>query len=271
MSISRSAKFSSTHSALEKVVWAKPHTLTHKVVAFQTTRQSPSSNSLLSNKPYDYFNLGLHVEDAALTVQNNREMLLSFLPVQDTKKTKIQWLEQVHGNHVVEVIEVSSDAIVADAAISRQKNIALAIMTADCLPILLSDEKGEVIGAIHGGWRPLAADIIANTLDKMQSKPAEIFAWLGPCIGREQFEVGEEVKDTFVNKSAFLERAFKKSNHNSKKYFADLQLIATLQLQHLGVKHISSLNECTYSLPNKYYSYRKNSTTGRMASVICLR
>ena len=184
----------------------------------QTSRLSPelllnsSSISLLTEEvtsTFGGFNLGLHVDDNAERVTDNRNVLNHFISQQlfeqaekiraeQIEQVDIQWLEQVHGNEVVTITRVDEQAIVADASITRQKNIALAIMTADCLPILLSHEAGTEIAAIHGGWRPLAGNIVAKTIAKMHSKPSEIVAWLGPCIGKNSFEVGEEVKQTFT-------------------------------------------------------------------------
>lgn len=260
-------------TALEKVVWSESQDFNAKsIVAFQTTRIAPADVTSCSNNPYNAFNLGLHVKDNPLIVEKNRDALLSFLPT----SSSIQWLNQVHGNKVIEVTSVTNSPITADAVITREKHLALAVMTADCLPILLSDGQGKVIAAIHGGWRPLAADIIKITVQKMNVDPSKTFAWLGPCIGPKHFEVGEEVKDIFCKNSPAFESAFnlkKLENPNKpvKKYLADLQEIATIQLNTLGVKHINALKECTYQHNDKYYSYRKSSITGRMASVICIK
>ena len=118
------------------------------------------------------------------------------------------------------------------------------------------------------GWRPLASNIIKNTLAKMRSNPTDICAWLGPCIGNNAFEVGEDVKLAFTNKSVCYATAF--VQQDSGKYLADLHLIAALQLAELGITQISSLTDCTYSRSDKYYSYRRDSITGRMATIICL-
>lgn len=275
-----------------------------KVLALQTTRFFPQltlplakdeqvlTTDSLNNKnfrneqlinissPFDAFNLGLHVGDNAERVTQHRNVLKQFINQQLinsqvasgnklTDEVKIQWLEQVHGNQVVEVTAVTEQVMTADASITRQRNIALAIMTADCLPILLSHKNGSEIAAIHGGWRPLAANIIEKTLDKMNSKPADLVAWLGPCIGKGAFEVGSEVKEVFTQQDMAFNNAFIKQQNG--KYLADLQKIAQLQLQALGVGAISGLADCTYQETNKYYSYRKEQVTGRMASVICLR
>jgi len=291
-------------SILSPAIFSALATVNEKVFALQTTRLSFSSTLPLTGceqvltplslndeqrknedssgekTPFGCFNLGLHVGDLAEKVNHNRNQLTEYIAqelvissVNENSKLAesldIQWLEQVHGKQVVDVTSVSSHAITADASITRQKNIALAIMTADCLPILLSHKKGKEVAAIHGGWRPLAANIIEETIIKMHSEPAELVAWLGPCIGHEAFEVGLEVKEAFTQKSNIFETAFVKQV--SGKYLADLHKIAEIQLQSLGVRVISTLAECTYQRTDKYYSYRKEQVTGRMASVICRR
>lgn len=235
-----------------------------KVLAIQTTRLSPCNTSYNDNTPYQSFNLGLHVGDCSKKVERNRQYLQKLLP----EKTTIQWLEQVHGNKVVEISKATKQPLVADAIITREKNIAIAIMTADCLPILLVSKNGDEIAAIHGGWRPLAANIIANTLSKMHTTANDIYAWLGPCIGKEAFEVGDEVKMAFVEQGHMFSQAFSKQYNG--KYLANLHQIASLQLSHLGITQVSTLPECTYSESTKYYSYRKEITTGRMATIITL-
>ncbi len=249
------------HSSLEDALFDD------KVLAIQTTSCSPLKTSLENSNPssiYKNFNLGLHVGDCPKQVENNRACLQSLLP----SHTSIQWLEQVHGNVVVEISKVTKQAPIADAMITRERNTALAIMTADCLPILLVSRQGDVIAAIHGGWRPLAANIIAKTIAKMGVEVGEIYAWLGPCIGKEAFEVGAEVKGVFVEQETMLSSAFHKQENG--RSLADLHQIAKVQLNHLGVTKINMLSECTFFESKKYYSYRRNSITGRMASVITL-
>jgi len=283
-----------TNSVVELVNWSalssKPTSsvvqIADKVLALQTNRGRTASSSL-SNKQalateeksaFDSFNLGLHVGDVRERVTSNREQLREYisqqLPTNKTAPTagidesiKIQWLEQVHGNEVVEVTSFSDTQMTAHASITRQKNIALAIMTADCLPILLTNCQGTEIAAIHGGWRPLAADIIKQTLHKMTSKSSEVFAWLGPCIGENAFEVGSEVRDNFLKQNQLFDGAFVKQQNG--KYLADLHFIAQLQLRALGVTSIANLAECTFQNTEKYYSYRKEQITGRMATIIC--
>ncbi|WDD97955.1 peptidoglycan editing factor PgeF [Thalassomonas actiniarum] len=231
------------------------------VLAFNTTRQHPHRD-----KPpvtdFDSFNLGTHVGDDIGRVENNRQALKEFLP----KGSQIQWLEQVHGNTVVEVHCHSEQPLVADAAVTRNPDVTLAVMTADCLPILLSCGQGKEVAVIHGGWRPLLAGIISNTLQKMQSRNTELYAWLGPCIGEQAFEVGAEVRQAFVGQSAMFDAAFKSTGQG--KYLGNLALIAKLQLNSVGVQQVSAVNHCTYAMEQRYYSYRRNAITGRMAAFI---
>ncbi|WP_157673906.1 peptidoglycan editing factor PgeF [Cognaticolwellia beringensis] len=259
---------------------------TTNVLAITTTRLSANIPPASSNDEYPQlnikdtknnpsefhaFNLGEHVGDCATAVAQNRKSLLKYLP----SKTKIQWLEQVHGNNVAIVEAHDNTPIVADAAITRSRHIALAIMTADCLPILLSNKDGSEIAAIHAGWRPLAANIVERTISTMLSPADEVFAWLGPCIGAKAFEVGEDVKQAFCKVSPKFNAAFQpisplNDDLKPQKYLANLPLIAELQLFASGVKSVAKLAECTFEQSDKYYSYRRDGKTGRMASVICL-
>ncbi len=281
---STSSLLTKNDSAFELVTWPTfdsfQNQLSEKVFALQSTRISPKleKSHNITELPFGNFNLGLHVNDNAKQVVANRNNLVQFInqtlqsdPLNEScpAEIEIQWLEQVHGNKVADVIAVDGIPIVADASVTRQKNIALAIMTADCLPILLSHKSGNEVAAIHGGWRPLAGSIIKETLDTMHSKPEEVVAWLGPCIGNEAFEVGVEVKNIFIKQGDSFSTAFVKQANG--QYLADLHQIAQMQLQSLGVTAISMLEECTYQNTSKYYSYRKEQVTGRMATIICRR
>jgi len=249
-----------SNPAIERVNWS-----VRNVQAFQTTRHHPNitnKNLFDIQSSYGNFNLGLHVNDDEQQVNHNRCYIEQYL----LQGKKIQWLNQVHGNDVAFIEQVSSEPLTADACITENKDIALAIMTADCLPILLASHNGEKIAAIHGGWRSLAANIIEITIKKMALNTTDIQVWLGPCIGDSAFEVGSEVKAAFVNINPQYSSAFKIKNHD--KYLASLHTLAKIQLMNLGVTAIYSLAECSYSLPQKYYSYRRRSVTGRMASII---
>ncbi len=232
----------------------------------QTTCQSPLANPDNHARLGEFgeFNLGAHVGDLSGNVKHNRNELIKLFP----PHAKIQWLNQVHSNNVVTLTEVCDEAIKADAAVTRCKNIVLAIMTADCLPILLSNAQGDEIAAIHGGWRPLAADIIGKTLNKMQSEKSTLHAWLGPCIGQRHFEVGEDVKIAFEQLSTDLSACFKRNDRG--RYQASLTGIAKILLTEAGVHSISSIDKCTFTHSERYYSYRRQSCTGRMASLISL-
>ncbi|MDO6427811.1 peptidoglycan editing factor PgeF [Thalassotalea sp. 1_MG-2023] len=232
------------------------------IVAIQTSRLSPDINCQ-SRSPFDSFNLALHVDDDYQQVLKNRAMLSECF----NSQTQIQWLEQVHGNKVITINSVSDKPFVADAMVTRQKNIALAIMTADCLPILICDKFGKEIAAIHAGWRPLAANIIAHTLNELTSPTSDLQAWFGPCIGQTAFEIGDEVREAFLTIDAELVVCFKKYQ---QRWHADLTLIAQHLLQKQGVTNIHILDECTFQQTDKYFSYRRNSRTGRMVSVIAI-
>ncbi|MAG77070.1 MAG: hypothetical protein CL811_09955 [Colwelliaceae bacterium] len=255
------------------------------VVAFTTSRGNvahqitdtvaePPVSEKTSSTPYSAFNLGLHVGDELQKVIDNRRTLTEHLPAD----TQIQWLEQVHGNQVAEVDKVNQQAIVADAAVTDSSSTALAVMTADCLPILLSSTCGKIVAAIHGGWRPLAANIIGRTVAVMAKKLVQsgredeltLVAWLGPCIGPDAFEVGDEVRQTFIAEDSFHESAFKTTEMDGK-WLCDLHQIASRQLSQFNVQQILSFPDCTFSSPDKYYSYRRDKVTGRMASVICAK
>ena len=245
------------------------------VQAFSTTRLPPNFQATEPNintaNTFADFNLATHVNDQVEKVAKNRALLRHYLP----SNCQIQWLTQVHGDQVAEVEQFEEQAIVADAAITRNKNIALAVMTADCLPILLADKAGTEIAVIHAGWRPLLANIIEKTVQKMQSQPNDLYAWLGPCISQQAFEVGAEVLAAFSQtllpyQGAFIEKS-KNNSHLAEKYLFDLALVAKQQLALLGVNNIEHLAECSYQNPEKYYSYRRDAITGRMASIIALK
>lgn len=233
------------------------------ITAFQTTRFAPNETKSISSI-YGQFNLGLHVGDNECLVKENRASLLQYLP----KNTEIQWLHQVHGNSVAIVDSCNAQPITADAAVTSTKNVALAIMTADCLPILIKNSKENEIAAIHGGWRPLCSNIIEHTLEAMKSPPEQLEVWLGPCIGAQQFEVGKEVKTAFQTIGADLARYFKPSIGN--KYLANLPHIAKHLLKQAGVKKITINSSCTVLNKKRYYSYRSDKITGRMASIIVI-
>lgn len=230
------------------------------VRAFQTTRQGGFSQA-----PYDSFNLGMHVGDNALNVASNRQLLTPYLPSEPV------WMNQVHGIRVLDAA-TSSCLEDADASIARQKNVVCVTMTADCLPILMCDQQGTLVAAVHAGWRGLCDGVIEVTIKKMAVDSTEILVWLGPAIGPDSFEVGDDVRQAFLKHDPKAEVAFK--NLGNEKWVCDLYTLAKQRLNALGVTQIfgSSINEdfCTFKQQAQFFSFRRDKTTGRMASLIWL-
>jgi len=222
-----------------------------------------------SRPPFDSLNLGLHVGDDPTTVQKNREALKIVLP------NELIWLNQVHGTQVIDADCRNdwSDVPSADASVTSTPGKVLAIMTADCLPVLLASSDGKVVGAAHAGWRGLAAGVIEQTVALMRSKQtqqaqtqSDIIAYLGPAIGPHAFEVGSEVRDIFIAQNPASATCFEQLKENGK-YLADIYGLATLRLNALGVEQIEGGDECTLQNPD-YFSYRRDQQTGRMGSFI---
>lgn len=216
----------------------------------------------VSEMPYASLNLGDHVGDRPERVLQNRQILQTKLELPGTPI----WLEQVHGIRVAEVTKAAAgQKLVADAAVTRERGCVLAIMTADCLPIVLSSPDYNVISAVHGGWRGLAADIVQNAVIAMDCPASSIHAWLGPAIGPKCFEVGGEVRDQFVAQDWKLAECFRATN--KQKFMADIYAIARRSLTTLGVRNIAGGDHCTYTERDTFYSYRRTPNTGRMATL----
>ena len=194
----------------------------------------------ISVAPYDSFNLGAHVQDDALAVAHNRQLLSQYLPSEPV------WLNQVHG---VEVVDAASCTCVpnADASFTHQKNVVCVTMTADCLPVLLCDKQGTVVAAVHAGWRSLCDGVIEATVKNMQVSPENLMAWLGPGIGPQAFEVGGEVRAAFIAKDAQSEIAF--APHGDK-WLGDLYLIAKQRLANSRVNAVYGGGACAYNSSN---------------------
>jgi YfiH family protein len=207
------------------------------------------------------FNLGLRAGDAAAAVESNRAMLRSKLPRDPV------WLTQVHGNRVVEADQVRGP-VEADAAFTRRTGAVCAVMIADCMPVLLCDTRARVVGIAHAGWRGLSAGVIENTLAAMNVAASEVFAFLGPAIGPAAFEVGADVRDAFLAVDRAAAAAFKP--YREGKWLADLYLLARQRLAAHGVQRVYGGGLCTYSDAQRFYSYRRDKTTGRMAALIWL-
>ncbi len=231
------------------------------VLATTTLRQGGSSRDNFSE-----YNLAGHVGDEPEAVKANRSQLVSELQL----AAEPVWLEQVHSNKVICADDVVAGKIVqADASVSRQQGVVCAVMTADCLPVFFCNQAGTEVAVAHAGWRGLHKGILTNTVKTMQSSADEIQISLGPAIGPQHFEVGQEVFHAFVSKNSVNETAFvaTKKNH----YLCDICQLARIELQQAGVNKISGGGYCTFSEEDRFYSYRRQQTTGRMASLIWLK
>ena len=227
------------------------------VKALQTTRAGG-----ISKPPYDSLNLGMHVGDAPLDVAANRQRLNRYVP------TEPVWLNQVHG---IEVVDASTASCVpdADAAFARTRHTVCAVMTADCLPVLLCDQAGTIVAAAHAGWRSLLDGVIEATVQAMNKPGNALLAWLGPAIGPDAFEVGDEVRAAFIERDAKAEQAFKPAA-SSGKWLGDIFLLGRQRLSNVGVTAVYGGGLCTYHDAGRFFSFRRDKATGRMASLIWL-
>ncbi|NOX08945.1 MAG: peptidoglycan editing factor PgeF [Gammaproteobacteria bacterium] len=215
-----------------------------------------------SDCPYDTLNLGDHVGDSPACVAQNRQVLQQRLALPSTPI----WLQQVHGRVVVE-LPCSDTSPVADAVYTRQAGQVCAVLTADCLPLLLCDQQGRQVVAVHAGWRGLANGVIEQTLKTMGADAGQLMAWLGPAIGPEHFQVGDDVYSTFVAHSVMAKRGFVK---DGERWLMDIYELARQRLQSCGVSAIYGGGLCTYADKERFYSYRRDGVTGRMASLVWL-
>ena len=243
-----------------------PWSLPEGMRAYFTCRESlagvPDSAA-----PWQLFNMGDHVGDAPAAVAAHRAALLQHCE----GLAGVQWLNQVHGVEVHDLQQLG-DPIEADAAICQTPGLATAVMTADCLPVLICDARGEQWAAAHAGWRGLCDGVIAETVKRFSCHARELLVWLGPAISRRHFEVGAEVRSAFIDQfdapKTAIETAFLPSKRSSGRYMADLHALASAQLQALGVEHISRSAACTYADASRFYSYRRDGDTGRFACFI---
>lgn len=213
----------------------------------------------VSSGPYASMNLGLRTDDDPVAVTENRARLQRLLPQPP------RWLAQVHGNTVVDADSLS-DVPQADASVARLPGTVCAIMVADCLPILFTDRAGGCVGAAHAGWRGLAGGVIANTVARMPAAPAELIAWIGPGIGPEAFEVGDDVLEAFCAPAPQRRSAFRPLRPG--KWLCDLPALARDALQRTGISAIYGGDLCTHGDAQRFYSYRRDRITGRMAALI---
>jgi YfiH family protein len=226
------------------------------VHALITTR-----NGGVSAGVYRSFNLGAGSGDDRQAVAENRARLRRALPAEP------RWLKQVHGVGVADA-DTGSGETEADASIAGRTGVVCAVMMADCLPVLLTDDVGSVIGAAHAGWRGLCAGVIENTVKAMAADPARLIAYLGPCIGPAVYEVGDEVRAAFCGVDEVAALAFVAKPNG--KWLANLPLIARQRLAKIGVpgSRIVGGTDCTLSDPARFFSYRRDGASGRMAALI---
>lgn len=217
----------------------------------------------VSRAPYDTLNLGDHVGDDPAAVAENRARLVRALALPDMPR----WLNQVHGCDAVNAAEAQPGCS-ADVAFADRPGVVCAVLTADCLPVLLCNRQGTRIAAVHAGWRGLAAGAIEAGLDAISTDGRDILAWLGPAIGPEAFEVGDEVREAFIRHDPAAAAAFRPSP--AGRWLADIFGLARRRLAARGVSAVYGGHWCTYSDPAQFFSYRRDGATGRMASLIWL-
>ncbi|AOU98975.1 hypothetical protein BI364_14340 [Acidihalobacter yilgarnensis] len=230
-----------------------------KVQALTTTRVGGISEGF-----YSGLNLGVHVGDTPAVVAENRMRLriAAGLPSEPI------WLSQVHGHDVATLAADSAPGIEADAAVTTNPGIVCAVLTADCLPVLFCDRAGTRVGVAHAGWRGLADGVLESTVSALAAPPAELMAWLGPAIGPRAFEVGDEVRERFLDQDPQMTSAFTPSPQG--RWLADLYVLARFRLALAGVTVVYGGHYCTHTDPSRFYSYRRDGVTGRMASLIWL-
>ena len=235
--------------------WLQPDWNVPGVKAWFTTRYGQ-----LSKAPYDGFNTANHVGDDLASVAACRQTLADYFQW----RTEPQWLQQVHGTQVV---EARSDGIEreADGVYTREPGQVCTLHAADCLPVFFATEAGDEVALAHAGWRGLAAGVLEATLEKFQSEPHLVKVWLGPAISQSAYEVGDDVRDVFLQHSQ-LNSAYFQANANNR-WQCDLFGLARSRLHDAGIQHISGGKHCTY-LDHRFFSFRRQPETGRLLSLI---
>lgn len=243
------------------------------VLAAMTTRVGGVSVS-----PFDSLNLGYSTPDDRGAVTANECSVAAALGID---ATSIRWVYQVHGCVVrnAEDLPVNeplgATVIEADAIVSRTPGTVCGVKVADCLPVLFASADGSVVAAAHAGWRGLSSGVLENTVAAMRCSAADIVAWLGPCIGREKFEVGNEVRAAFLEAAEAKDRDLIAESFQPLasvgKFLCDLRAIAMVRLSRVGVSKISATTACTFSEPSLYYSHRRDRMTGRMAAFVGIK
>ncbi len=231
-----------------------------RVRGFSTLRRGLSVG--VSKPPFDDFNLGAHCGDDPSAVETNRAALgwVGALPSAPC------WLRQVHGTRAWRFEAPSNTEIEADAAVTSTPGVVLAVLTADCLPVLFAAADGSEVGAAHAGWRGLCAGVLENTVAAMRSAPTDLIAWLGPAAGPQAYEVGDEVRDAFIERDASAAAAFISTRPGH--WLCDLYALARQRLAAAGVHAVRGGGRCTISEPTQFFSHRRDGRSGRMASLV---
>ncbi len=216
----------------------------------------------VSRPPFHSFNLAAHVGDDPAAVAANRARLRAALGLPGEPA----WLQQVHGREVAVLAETPLAPPAADAAVTSAPGVVCAVLTADCLPVLLCSRDGGRVGAVHAGWRGLAAGVLEAAVAALDVPPADVLAWLGPAIGPSAFQVGPEVRAAFADTDPGAAAAF--VSDGGDRWRADLHALARRRLAACGVEQVFGGGLCTFSDPARFYSYRRDGTTGRMAALI---
>ncbi len=240
------------------VEWEAPA----RVGAFMSTRAGGRSTG-----PWAGWNLGDHVGDDARTVAEHRAVFGRTIGARPV------WLRQVHGTRAVDAAAIpESGTVQADAAWTAVAGVACTVQVADCLPVLLAAGNGRAVGAAHAGWRGLAGGVVEAAVEAVAAAarclPRELHAWLGPCIGPGQFEVGADVFEAFGGGAAFVPR---QHPDGRPRWLADLPALARARLARIGVTRVSGGPWCTVEDVARFYSFRRDGVTGRMAAAIWLR
>ncbi|EKO3578180.1 peptidoglycan editing factor PgeF [Vibrio metschnikovii] len=231
--------------------WPAPN----NVKAFCSTRHGG-----FSLPPYDGLNVGMHVGDDPSIVAKNRDWLQQYCRMPSTPI----WLNQTHSTRVIEVSQPSYKVLDADGIVTSTPRVVCSAMTADCLPILITNMQGTRVAAVHAGWRGLAGGIVEQALDKFSD---DVLIWLGPAIGPQAFEVGDEVRQVFCDYDSHAQRAFSTTS-NCGKWLADIAQLAQLRLAKIGIDQVVKSDLCTYQHDQQFYSYRRDGVTGRQACFI---
>jgi YfiH family protein len=216
----------------------------------------------VSSEPWESFNVATHVGDVHTDVAANRARLKTLLAL----PAEPAWLSQVHGTVVADLDAQPRGVITADAAVTRQPGRVCVVMVADCLPVLFASREGQHVAAAHAGWRGLASGVLEQTVKALGVPGGELTAWLGPAISQSHFEVGDEVRETFLKSDRAAKSRFKLNARG--RWQADLFGIARLRLASMGVMDVHGGSVCTYADRERFYSHRRDGKGGRMAALI---